>query len=139
MRVNASAPRGKSLRERVSSLTLKSVDDEEREDLQVLLACLLKNGGSFVLVAAAKQFLGLPAGPHETNELVMQFDVKEDRGEFLGWFMDGGGEYQYNESREAHGMKRLKVDMVRFGVGPVEDQPDERRIEALVLKPYEDG
>lgn len=140
MRVKATAPRGKlSLREAVGTLTLGSTDSEEAEDLAVLLKCLIKNGGSFLLTAAAKQFLGLPPGPHKTNDLNLGFATDEDREEFLGWFLDGGGEYQHNESRECHDMKGVQSVMIRFGDPPKEDEPDHRRIEAIEFKPYEDG
>lgn len=63
MQIKASAPRGKwSLRERVSSMTLKATDDEEAEDMAFLLKCLMRNGGSYAVIQAAKKHLGIEPG-----------------------------------------------------------------------------
>lgn len=34
-------------------------------------------------------------------KLTLNFETDEDRHDFLGWLLDGGGEYQYNEGRES--------------------------------------
>ena len=35
-------------------------------------------------------------------KLTLDFATPEDRDSFIGWFLDGGGEQQFNESREMH-------------------------------------
>lgn len=32
--------------------------------------------------------------------VTLTFENKEDRESFVGWFLDGGGEYEWNEGRE---------------------------------------
>ncbi len=40
-------------------------------------------------------------------KLTLDFATIEDRDSFLGWFLDGGGEYEFNESRESDGEQTL--------------------------------
>ncbi len=41
--------------------------------------------------------------------VTFEFPNKEIKEEFLGWFLDGGGEYQFNESCECHGLSCVDV------------------------------
>jgi|KBSMisStandDraft_5_1062788.scaffolds.fasta_scaffold42047_11 hypothetical protein len=40
-------------------------------------------------------------------KLTLNFETDEDRHDFLGWLLDGGGEYQYNDLRESDEKPRL--------------------------------
>ena len=70
------------------------------------------------------------------TELVLAFETEEDREYFLGWFLDGGGEYKHNDARESAGMPTLESVTMRNGTPPAEDEPDLRRIYAIELRPY---
>lgn len=63
MRVAATAPRGKfSIRDRVKTMKLTATDAEEEEDFAILLRCLMREGGPFAIIEAAKKFLEVPPG-----------------------------------------------------------------------------
>ena len=53
-------------------------------------------------------------------DLVLRFETEKDREHFLsGWFLDGGGEYQHNESRDGHDMEHVRVgETIRDGTQP---------------------
>jgi hypothetical protein len=44
------------------------------------------------------------------KRLVLEFDDATTRDDFVGWFLDGGGEYQFNEGREERDEPRLATE-----------------------------
>ena len=36
-------------------------------------------------------------------KLTLDFESDADRDDFIGWFLDGGGEYEFNEGRRERG------------------------------------
>lgn len=42
--------------------------------------------------------------------MVLEFDNAEDRDDFVGWFLDGGGEYQFNDGRDGDGKPTLDTE-----------------------------
>ncbi len=75
-------------------------------------------------------------------KLTLDFATDEDRNSFIGWFLDGGGEYQFNDTREMHDEPRL--DQSGPGGGDWEwgedGAPGKQKAEnyTIELRPYPD-